>query len=658
MRPSGQRPQPDEGVELLFEPINIGGARARNRIALAPMTSRFADSAGYVSDRMVSFLAARAAGGAGLVMTEGAAVDPRGVGWSHHFSVYDDSYLPGLTTLAGAIHEHGALAWMQLMHNGRRTVSTVTGVQPVSSTGRRSPGASWEVPHRLSTDEVHDVIELHVAAIRRAADAGFDGVELHGGHAYLVNQFLSPSKNDRDDEFGGDAVGRVRFAAEIIRRAHAQLGNDFPVGIRLSLVEFEPGGITLDDTLEMVPLLERAGAAYIDGSAGVSTLTKELQWTIGAGEATLSEYARPVRACLERIPYMTVGRILRPSTAEQLLRDGVADIICLGRALIADPEWPRKARTAQRFMTCIGCNGCQQRGNHPQSGCPVNVRVGHEGEYDEQPAARKQRVLVIGSGVGGLECALAAARRGHITAIADLGLPFGGLLGLRSRVPYNEEIAEALAMFIDQLDEARVTRLPSTDLTTAIAEWAPDVIADATPGPQLQSAVPWPSFDLEQVLGGAAAAAHLGPRIAVIGSGYCAVEVGLRLAVDGHEVTVVGCSRGFGRDTHPQLAYRALERLEKAGGRVRPSVAYSELADRARARPASFESMRPGTDRGLDLDVDSAVMALGWSEQPRDLDPAAAEVLAARAVYYIGDTYNPWDQRFVAERGAEFGLRI
>jgi 2,4-dienoyl-CoA reductase-like NADH-dependent reductase (Old Yellow Enzyme family) len=662
----GADPQPvsRDAIELLFEPIAIGGAVAPNRIALAPMTSCFAEVDGKVSDRLVSFLAARAKGGAGLVMTEGAAVDARGRGWSNHFSVYDDTFRPGLERLAGAIHAHGSLAWMQLMHNGRRTVSAVTGVQPISSTSQRSPGASWEVPHRLSTAEVYDVIGLFVAAIKRAAESGFDGVELHGGHAYLINQFLAPSKNDRDDEFGGDATGRARFATEIIRQAHAELGNDFPIGVRLSIVEFEPGGITLPDSLDMVTILEAAGAAYIDGSAGVSTLTKELKWTTGEGEATLSEYAIKVRQQLTKIPYMTVGRVLRPATAERLLREGVADIIGIGRAMVSDPEWPNKARRGDRFMMCLGCNGCQQRAVHRQSGCPVNVSVGHEYEYHPVRAATPSRVLVIGSGVGGLACALACASRGHTTAIVDGEFPFGGLLGVRARVPFNDEIGESLDMFASQLADAGVTRLAgagvtgpaAADLRTRIASWNPDVIVDATPGQPLRTVVPWRAYDLERVMSGHVSATELGPTVGVIGSSYAAVEAALRLAVDGHDVTVLGDARAFARDTHPQLAYRAVERLEKAGGRLLPSVSYLDLVARARGVRASVEPFRPRIDSAADLDFDSVVQGIGWSEVPRKLD--ADDLFAGRANYYVGDTYNPWEQRFAAERGAEFGLRV
>jgi 2,4-dienoyl-CoA reductase-like NADH-dependent reductase (Old Yellow Enzyme family) len=654
----GADPQPvsREAIELLFESIAIGGAIARNRIALAPMTSCFAEIDGKVSDRLVSFLEARAKGGAGLVMTEGAAVDARGRGWTNHLSVYDDTFRPGLERLAGAIHAHGSLAWMQLMHNGRRTVSAVTGVQPISSTSQRSPGASWEVPRRLSTQEVHDVIGLFVAAIKRAAETGFDGVELHGGHAYLINQFLSPSKNDRDDEFGGDPIGRARFATEIIRRAHAELGDDFPVGVRLSIVEFEPGGITLQDTLSMVTILEAAGAAYIDGSAGVSTLTKELKWTTGEGEATLSDYALQVRNQLTKIPYMTVGRVLRPATAERLLREGIADIIGIGRAMVSDPEWPNKARQGQAFMMCIGCNGCQQRSVHRQSGCPVNVSVGHEHEYRPIRTAKPSRVLVIGSGVGGLACALACADRGHATAIADGELPFGGLLGLRARVPFNEEIGESLAMFHTHLVDAGVTRLAAGDLGTQIASWNPDVIVDATPGEPLRTVVPWRAYDLERVMSGHVNATELGQRVGVIGSGYAAVEAALRLAIDGYHVTVLGDARAFARDTHPQLAYRAVERLEKAGGRLLPSVSYLDLVARARGAQASVESFRPRIDSATDLDFDSVVQGIGWSDVPRNLQ--IDDLFVGRANYYVGDTYNPWDQRFVAERGAEFGLRV
>ena len=623
---------------LLFAPIRIGGATMRNRVALAPMTVCFGERDGTVTERQVEFLEARAAGGVGMVMTEGAAVSAIGRGWDHHFCAYDDRYVDGLSRIATAVQRHGALAWLQLMHTGRRTPSSVIGAQPVSATGRRSPGGSWEVPRRLSTDEVYEVIDEFVAAIVRGARAGFDGVELHGGHAYLINQFLSPGKNDRDDEFGRDTGGRTRFATEIIRRAHANLGDDYPIGVRLSLVEFEPNGIAIEDTQEIVQILERAGAAYIDGSAGVSTLTRELHWTTGTGEATLSEYAAKVRPLLG-IPYMTVGRILRPETAERVLRERTADIIGLGRALIADPQWLVKAREERPFMICIGCNGCQQRAEHRQSGCPVNPQAGHEYEYRPAPAAQRRRVLVINSGVGGIEAALQAARRGHDVRLACVGLPFGGLLGLRARIPGNEEVAEAVSEFARLCAEARID-VQSYESFDEAAHGVWDAVIDASPGPELELQVPWPACTLESALQGRG---KLGHRIAVVGQSFAAVEAGISLAGNGHDVVVVGEAKRFATDTHPQLAHRALERLSARGGRVESGVRWMDLAARSRTALVADE-------------FDSAVVALGWGPGLRGA--LAAPPPEGRDYRHVGDTWNPWDLRFVAERGMAFGATI
>jgi pyruvate/2-oxoglutarate dehydrogenase complex dihydrolipoamide dehydrogenase (E3) component len=211
-------------------------------------------------------------------------------------------------------------------------------------------------------------------------------------------------------------------------------------------------------------------------------------------------------------------------------------------------------------------------------------------------------------------------------------------------------------MFLTQLAGAGVTRLAAGDLGTQIMSWDPDVIVDATPGEPLRTAVPWRAYDLERVMSGHVGATELGQTVGVIGSSYAAVEAALRLAVDGHEVTVLGDARAFARDTHPQLAYRAVERLEKAGGRLLPSVSYLDLVARARGVQALVEPFRPHTDPIAGPDFDSVVQGIGWSAVPRDLEVAG--LFADRANYYVGDTYNPWEQRFVAERGAEFGLRV
>jgi len=611
------------------------------------MTTCFADEDGFVTDRMIAFLAARARGGAGIVMTEGAAVHAFGRGWKHHFSIFDDRYGPGLEKLSSAIHKFDSLAWLQLMHNGRRTVSSVIGVQPISSTDKRSPGGSWEVPRRLSTDEVHEMIDRFVDAVVRGAKAGFDGVELHGGHAYLINQFLSPGKNDRDDEFGGDSLGRSRFVTEIIRRSHERLGNDYPVGVRLSIVEFEPNGITIDDTKVMVPILEDAGAAYIDGSAGVSTLTKELHWTAGEGEATLSEYAKQIRPLLKSIPYMTVGRVLRPTTADELVRDRVADLIGVGRAFIADPHWLTNALQGTRSMFCIGCNGCQQRSEHRQSGCPVNPIVGHEHEYISTPASRVKRLLVLGTGTGGLACAIEAATRGHEVTVVNAGLPWGGLLGLRSNVPDNEELREALEVFEKRAEQAEVCLAPDTEIAAALPR--ADLVVDASPGRPLELDLPWPSFSAEAILGGLVDSVALGIRVAVVGDGFSAAETAICLAGDGHEVVLFTSRARAASDTHPQLAYRALERLNRRGGRVICNVPLGQLALCTTHRDVAE---REGWRANLDVAFDSSVVALGWSPGSRNLE------LMTGNSEYVGDAYNPWEQRFVGERGLKLALAL
>ena len=459
-----------------------------------------------------------------------------------------------------------------------------------------------------------------------------------------INSCL-PARTIGTMKFGGDSRGRCRFVTEVIRRAHERLGDDFPIGVRLSLVEFEPHGITIDDTKEMVIHLEEAGAAYIDGSAGVSTLTKELHWTAGEGEATLSQYAEQVRPVLASIPYMTVGRVLRPETADRLVRQGTADLVGVGRAFVADPDWLNNATQGTRSMICIGCNGCQQRSEHRQSGCPVNPIVGHEHEYLSLPARGPKRLLILGSGTGGLACAIEAATRGHDVSLALAGLPWGGLLGLRGNVPENEELQEAIEVFRHRADQAGVRVIPD-DLVASLVDSA-DFIVDACPGRPLGLELPWKTFLLEATLGGSVTQFQLGSRVAVVGDGLAAVEVGVRLAADGHDVVLLVSGARPAADTHPQLAYRARERLVKRGGIEVCHVNFGELAlcTTQRGRKDDWR-------RNLDVNFDSAVVALGWSPGSRNLNSISKDNA------YIGDTYNPWEQRFVGERGLELALAL
>jgi 2,4-dienoyl-CoA reductase-like NADH-dependent reductase (Old Yellow Enzyme family) len=605
----------------MFEPIKIGGVTMRNRIAMCPMTTCFADPEGMVTDRMVAFLGARARGGVGMVFTEGAAVHPLACGWVHQFAAWDARQQPGLARLASAIRGHGAVACLQLMHNGRRAFSAVSGGQPLAPSAIPAEGSSWEQPRAMTALELEEHLDSFVDATVRAADAGWDAVELHGAHGYLINQFLSPLSNHRDDAYGGDLERRARFPVEIIRRVHSKLGPDFPVGIRISLFEVTPGGITVADSERLVEILEAAGAAWVDGSAGVSSLTRELRWTIGTGEATLAPEAAQVRAHLSRIPYMLVGRVIHPITAERVLADGIADIVGVGRALIADPDWVAKAAAGGDITICIGCQACQMRSEHRDSGCPVNVRVGHEFEYRPQPTNRSRKILVLDSGVGGLEAALIAAERGHEVSIANVRLPFGGMLGLRARVPGNEEIGETLANFRRRVEASGIAMRDFDDVDAARSWATAEVETDCLPPDELGLELPWHTVGLISAF---LEPDELSGRIAVVGDGLAAAETALFLSGLGKEVTILTTQRRPARDTHPQVSYRVLERFAAFGGKVRSELDFGKLD-------------------ALAQDFDAAVRVLGWR------DPVEGAV---------SDTWNPWEQRFVAERGMAVGLAL
>jgi len=425
----------------LFDPEYIGPIELRNRLVMAPMGTNYATASGEVTDRLLDYYAERAAGGTGLVIAGITAVEhPRGRAIVNQLSIADNSYVPGLSKLAWRIQQHGAKAFVQLHHaGGGTTVKKTGGPRPVvSSIAENAYNA--RNPRILETEEVESLVERFVDAAKRAQKAGFDGVELHGSHGYLIQEFMSPRNNHRDDRYGGDFESRMRFPTEIVERVRDAIDDDLVLSFRLSAEEFVDGGYGLEEATQMAEVLAAAGVDVLNvtvGAYGAPTQTLE---PMGYEEAWRSHYAAAIGDAVD-IPTITVGVVRQPETAEAVLAEGDADFVAVGRGHIADPHFARKAREGRvaEINRCIGCNiGCIGEGIFAdrEMGCTVNPAVGREREFATLgQASERQRVLVVGAGPAGLQAAIRSADRGHDVTLYDAAEEVGGQLHLAAAPP-------------------------------------------------------------------------------------------------------------------------------------------------------------------------------------------------------------------------------
>ncbi|MDH5663103.1 MAG: NADH:flavin oxidoreductase, partial [Candidatus Bathyarchaeota archaeon] len=318
-------------MSKLFEPIKIGTMKLKNRIVMPPMGTNFASEDGFVTKRLVNYHVERAKGGVGLIIVEGAYVEPRGKGSVRQLAVDNDDKISGLKELAAAIQANGAKAALQLFHGGRQSQSLIIGTQPVSAS-EVFCRLTRETPRALTVEEIHDVIEAFAEGARRTKAAGFDAVEIHGAHGYLINQFLSPLTNKRTDEYGGDVKGRTRFLLEILELTRDKVGSDYPILCRINGDDYIEGGLILEETKKIAQMLEAAGVDVLHVSGGIyDSPVPVTSGPMALPRGHMVHLAAGIKKVVN-VPVIAVGRINDPELAEKILLEGKADLVSMGRA--------------------------------------------------------------------------------------------------------------------------------------------------------------------------------------------------------------------------------------------------------------------------------------------------------------------------------------
>ena len=597
-------------LKKMFSPGKIGSLTLKNRIILPAMCTVFADQGGYVSTKLINYHVARASGGCGMNIVEIAAVHPTSA-VPKVLGIYDDKYLPGLEKLAKAIKDAGGKACLQLWHAGRQVNSIQTGVPIVAPSAIPCP-LCQEMPKELTAEEIRELTAAYGDAALRARKAGFDAIELHGAHGYLINQFLSPYSNKRTDEYGGSFENRLRFALEILKDIRSKVGDDYPVLFRLGSEEKVEGGLTLEDAKAIAQSLEKAGVNAIHVSIGVYQTVFYTIPTIDMPIAFNVDAAAEVKSVVS-LPVITVGRINDPLVAEKILEQGKADFISVGRGQIADPQFCSKAMDDDfdSIVKCIGCiQGCFDiifgSGLTEPACCLLNPTVGFEEDIEFTKTAAPKRVLIAGGGPSGLEAAVLLRKKGHEVILCESESKLGGQFTIAGVAPRKEEFKKAAESLGKRAVKAGVDiRLQTLVTPQTIKEINPDFIIAATGSepilPNIKGIDRSNVFTAHDILKGIKT---VGDNVVVIGGGLVGLETAEFLAAQKKKVTVVEMLDDVAKDMGFIRKVVTSQHISNAGIKIITKAKCVELGD------SEVVIEKDGNVERLQA-VDSVVIAVG-----------------------------------------------
>jgi len=662
---------------FLFSPIRINTIELKNRIVMPAMHLGYTQN-GEINDRLIDFYALRARGGAGLIIVGTCSVDDDGEAMPGMMTVKDDKYIPGLKRLAEAVRSGGARCAAQIVHGGGSVHSALIGGRTPVSASAIATTMTRETPRALEMEEIPLIQDKYVQAAIRVKEAGFDAVEILGG--YLPAQFLSPLSNLRDDGYGGSLAGRMRFGVEIARKVREAVGPDFPVLMRMNGNEFVQGGFTREEVILYAAEVEKSGIDLINVTGGRHE-THVPQISMFAPRRAFTYLAQGIKSAVS-IPVLASNRINNPDDAEEIIRNGEADLVAMGRAHIADPDFPNKAGAGKSNLMyhCIGCNqGCLDNGFRLQPAtCLVNPRSGLEGEYQITPAPNPKKVLVIGGGPAGMKAACTAAERGHTVTLIEKSDRLGGQLLLNRLIPGRKEMLTAVQDLINNLENLEVEILLGQEADIQlIQEMDPDAVVVATGAKPITPDLPGIEGDnvvcAWDLLEGKA---RVGKKVVVVGGNAVGLETALYLCLQGtlspevfhflavhraepieklldllnrgiKEVTVVEMAEKLGQDIGPSSRWTVRSELKRLG---------CSLQKNTKAVGITPEGLEVESAEGPGfLPADSIVIAVGSrpdNQLAHDIEGLFPEL------HTIGDAKAPRNALEAIREGFFAGLRI
>ena len=565
----------------LFEPLETPKITLKNRLVVPPMETTLGGEDGSITPELIAYWEERAKGGFGTLILENSSVDPAGNVCLHTPGFYSEEQVPNLSLLPEAVHRYGAKIVAQICHVGRQTLPGVIGQQPVSASPIPCP-FDRIVPHELTTDEVYEIIAQFANAADIAKKAGFDAVEIHGAHGYLISQFMSTYVNKRTDEFGGTLHNRLRFPVEIIQAVREKVGDDYPLFFRISADERVPGGRTLRESMVVAQILAEEGIDVLDVSAAVSGSMQYISAPGAIPPGYLLEDAAAIKGVVD-IPVIAVGRLNDPELAEFAVSSGMADLVAIGRGSIADPAWPAKVQAGalDEIAPCVACNqGCYKPFPKPggdghlkyHTTCMVNPFVCEETTMRIEPAEHPKKVVVAGGGPGGMMAAWVAAARGHDVVLMEKQARLGGQLYHAAIAPFKQDLAKMVYYYSRQCERYGVdVRLGVEATRGSVLAEQPDAVIVATGGepfiPELDG-VDLPNVCTAlDVLDGTVLPGH---RVLIVGGGMVGCETADYLGEHLHDVTVVKRTDNFAADVVMQSRPLLMERLARYGVKMLP----------------------------------------------------------------------------------------
>jgi len=622
----------------LFERGKIGRLEIENRIIKAPTMYCICNPDGSVTDRLVRIYEELARGGSGLVTVEAASTAKGFIGIPV-LCAGGIEYIPGLSMLAQTIHDNGAKASLQLAPSEGGFPPKV----PSRIATEEQEMAHWyeitgsaPIPEEFTVEEIREVIASTGNAAKLAQLAGFDMVEVHGGHGALPHQFFSPARNIRNDLYGGSLKNRMRFMVELARDIKKKTGADFPLSMRLSAIDYEPDGVVLEETLELVKVLEQVGVDVIHVSGGSHArlihLTSPMSIPAGYHVASAEAVKKVVH-----IPVIASGSITTPQLAEEILESGKADFVSFARTLFADPYWPQKARQGrpEDIAPCIRCNdGCQDRTNlHFQSlRCTVNVALGWEDRLAITPAEHRKDVAVVGGGPAGMEAARVCALRGHKVTLYEKR-KLGGALIEASVPEFKADIRRLISYYATQVKKLKVKVIREEATVNTIKDGNFDAVIVAVGAALRKPDVPGIKKPIvTDVLAVLSGKAKVGQQVHIVGGGIIGVEVGIFLAEQGKEVifTTRGDELMSGVLSAERIAYQ--ERLAGLPVTIYTGKRLESVLDRGAI------VVDKNGDR-QEISADSIVLATGFIPQTAIKEKLEKET--SLEIYAIGDCVEP-----------------
>jgi len=633
----------------IFEPFTVRRMTMKNRIMMTPMGTNFGEQTGEMSFLHINYYELRAKGGTGLLMVENASVfSPQGSNGTTQLRIDQDNYIPRLFLLCEKVHKHGACIGVQINHAGASAISSRIGMQPVSSSDVPSKEGG-EVPRPLEKEEIYEIVKKYGEAAKRAQTAGFDCVEIHCGHSYLISQFLSPVMNKRTDEFGGSPENRARFAKLVIEEVRRQVGPFFPIFVRISADEFVEGGNTLEDTLDYLQYFQEEVDVF-DVSAG---LNQSIQFQIDANYLPDGWRSYMAKAVKEKYgkPCITMGNIRDPKVAEDILARGDADLIGMGRGLIADPDWCNKVELGHEdgLRKCISCNvGCagHRIGLNQPVRCTVNPAVTTGEEYKKRKVNKPCNVVVIGGGTAGLEAACTAAEVGCTTFLIEKEKELGGLSVKISQIPDKVRLADFPKYMIRRASKLRnLFIFKGTEATVDLVKSLnPDIIVNSTgscptlpPITGLHDRVDKEGSRVQTVLG---MIAHkddyptdmTGKKIVIIGGGAVGLDVMEFMTERGADCTIVDFLPVIGNGLDPVTKCDTAAKMKKYNVTQMTRTGLQEVCD-----DKFIVKLPDGTIK--DLPFDYGFICLGMRANTPVIDDLEKEYMDTQVeIVNIGDS--------------------